>query len=152
MMTLQEKLSHSTQNEVKQYFFNACAKNQLGDVIFMLNNNYKISIELDDFMAIRTSCMFGSIDVLKYFYKKENPQKPINIHIKNDAPFRMATRMGKYEILEYLIFEKNLNKTKEITDYLKKNPNKIVSSMFDARDMNKQLSFDFNQQPHKVKM
>ncbi len=151
-MTLKQKLFHSTQNEVKQYFFNACAKNNLDDVIFILTNNYKISIDLDDFMAVRTACMFGSIDVLKYFYTEENFKTPINIHIKNDAPFRMATRMGKYDILEYLIFEQNLKKTKEISDYLKKNPNKVVSSMFEARELNKQLKLDFNEPKIKVKM
>ncbi len=151
-MELKEKLSYSTHNEIKQYFFNACAKNNLDDVSFILNNNYNISIQLDDFMAIRTSCMFGSLEALKYLYDYDKTKNSINIHIKNDAPFRMAARMGKYDILEYLIFEQNLKETEEIKDYLLKNPNKIVSSMFKARALNSQLSFDFDTKPYKAKL
>ena len=151
-MELKEKLFYSTYNEIKQYFFNACAQNNLDDVSFILNNNYAISIELDEFMAVRTACMFGSLDVLKYLYNSDKTKNSINIHIKNDAPFRMATRMGKYDILEYLIFEQNIKETKEIKDYLLKNPNKIVSSMFKARTLNSQLSFDFDTKHYKAKL
>lgn len=96
--------------------------------------------------------MFGSLEVLKYLYESDKIKKNINIHAKNDAPFRMATRMGKYDILEYLIFEQNIEETKEIKDYLFKNPNKVVSAMFKARTLNAQLVFDFEHKTNKAKL
>lgn len=149
MEQLKERYRHSTEHEIKQNFFSACSKDKLEEVKYVLKN-YNFDISSDNYLSIRTACMYGSIDVLNYLYK--HYENNIDIHTNNDACFKMATRMKQYNIIEYLIFEKNIIETDSIKTFLEKNPNNVIKSMFSARRLNKQLTFDFYKEETKLKL
>lgn len=90
------------------------------------------------------------MSVLKYLTNQKDYFP--NIHAKNDSAFKLATRMQKFDTIQFLIFDLNIPKTESILKFLKNNPNKSVESMFEARELNKQLEFDFNSPKHSLKL
>ncbi len=140
------KLNDLNQFELKQLFFEACSKNNIDIVKILLETKqFKINVSCEEDLALRCACTYGSINILKYLLTPNNSFDMPNIHSKNDSAFKNAARMSQYEVLEYLILEKNINQTEEITKYLTKNPNKIIDNLFKVRELEKQLSFDFTE-------
>ncbi len=131
--------------ELKQLFFESCSKNNVLIVEQLLTNkHYRVDVSSEEYLGLRCACTYGSVDVLKYLLTPNKSFDMPDIHAKNDSAFKSAARMLKYDVLEYLILDKNIQKTEEITKYLNKNPNKVIDNLFKLRELDSQLSFDFS--------
>lgn len=147
-MNLFEKYKDFNNFELRQAFYESCSKNKVVYVKHLIENkNYNINISLDDYFGFRAACTHGSLDVLKYLFS--NKESIPDIHSRNDSAFKSATRMQQFDIIQFLIFDLNIPKTEAINQFLLKNPNKIIDSMFNARELNRQLKLEFDFLPIK---
>lgn len=149
MQPISERIKHLNDFEIQQAFYEACSKNSIDDLNYLITSEYgkKIDISKQEYLGFRSACLFGSLDVVRYLLTNPKINPPIDIHIKNDSAFKGAAQMGRIEIIEYLIIEANIKKTDHIKKYLSKNPNKMIENIFHTRELNKQLSFNFEEQP-----
>jgi len=89
--------------------------------------------------ALTMTCSSGHINILDYFLNQEK----IDIHIFNDSAFVSACNNKQYDLLEYLIFDYNISKTKFIVEHLQNKPDiqveKMLTSRDSARDLSKEL-------------
>lgn len=150
-MDLFKKYQDYSKFELTQAFYEACSKDKLEQAQHLLENKqYKINPSSEEDLGFRLTCTYGSLSVLKYLTNQKDYFP--NIHAKNDSAFKLATRMQKLEVIQFLIFDLNISKTESISKFLKNNPNKSVESMFEARELNKQLEFDFNSPKPALKL
>jgi len=129
-------------------------------VEYLLNfNDYGIPV-LVDYSLIK-SFLHNQLDLAKFLLDSDSiPYKP-NIHAKEDYIFRELIIAKNKEILTYLIFDMEIDKTKSINEYLNQNHynlNDFVSEVkgwFDTRELKRQLNRDliFNDiQNKKIKL
>lgn len=87
----------------------------------------------------------GNLDIVKYLLTSSgNLNKHLNIHARNDYWFRFACEAGHLDIVQYLIFDCTIEKTKDIKNFLNENKNipyvMDAEEMFLARDLKENLS------------
>lgn len=96
------------------------------------------------------------LEVIKYLLGSPEVLNKPDIHINKDETFIDCTKYKLYDIVNYLIFDLNIEKTEYISTYLKNNPDEKVNSWLDLRDLNKNLneslSSDTNNQQKKPKI
>jgi hypothetical protein len=154
MSNLSEHFKSLNNFEIKQAFYGACSNNRVDDIKYLLSVNAITEKDLsseEDF-GLRCACTYGAIDVIKYFMSSDDIFNRHNIHAKKDSAFKSAARMEQFAVIEYLILELNIKKTANIENYLLKNPNKTIENIFQVRELNKQLSFNFEDSPLKIKI
>jgi ankyrin repeat protein len=89
------------------------------------------------------------IEVIKYLLDSPDILNKPDIHINKDETFIDCTKYKLYDIVNYLIFEFNIEKTEYISTYLKNNPDEKVNSWFSLRDLNKNLHDKLNSNSNK---
>ena len=86
-----------------------------------------------------SACQQGSVDKVKYLLSSPDLNKHADIHAWSDLGFTCACVRKNLEIIEYLIFDMNIEKTKKIEKYLKNKPNEQVKKWFRLRELNNKL-------------
>jgi hypothetical protein len=97
-----------------------------------------------------TACEYGEVPILKYLHSI-NVLHNDNIHEHSDCHFRAAYENNNFDVVKYLIFDLNLDKTDDIAAILKEKPNKEIEKMFMMRDLNSNLKSEMsiNQEKNK---
>jgi hypothetical protein len=141
-------------NNIDEGFLGACmipGKKGLELVKYLLTSKEltrHADINVDDGQGFIIACNKGNLELVKYLTASPELNKHINPHSKHDLGFRLALQNaytnepGSMEILNYLIFELNLEKTKLITQYLDVKDDLAIqiNKFFDMRDLNRELN------------
>ncbi len=113
------------------------------------------------------ACRRGHLNIVKYLTKNLEEEFYADIHCFKDSPVKEAFFGGNLNILEYLIFDVDIQKTNEIEEFLigietnkQSTPHPIsfekLENLFKARDFNKKLQKELPHQnnitPKKMKM
>jgi ankyrin repeat protein len=120
-------------------FHLACANGHLEVVKYMLTSS-----ELDEHAHIHPYSNYkiiienGHLDILKFLLES----KKLNVHAENDLIFISACNQGNLKIIQYLIFDLNIDVNENIKNYLKSEINPFVEKvkhMFEMRETNESL-------------
>lgn len=101
-------------------------------------------------------CKLQNLDKIKYILEspKFNGVIRPEIHIGNDTGFKWLMRRESTEIIDYLIFQYNIEKTRDIEAMLSVENNdyaKIIKDKFDLREINKSLNSELPHNEVKAK-
>ena len=103
-----------------------------------------------------SACSAGDLDVVKYLLESDELKEHADIHAENDFGFILACNNGHLDVIKWLIFDYNIEKTKEISNFLKSNKDDDfvaqVKEMFASRDLKEDLSKSLNFGENKSKM
>jgi hypothetical protein len=111
-----------------------------------MSESPKISIEKygNDFLI--SAAREGQYNVFTYLLTNDKIKEHIDVHYRNDIIFRYVITNNHRELMKFLIFDINIDKTKNIDEFLK---NKLPLSedakkMFEVKEMNTELHKDLN--------
>jgi ankyrin repeat protein len=134
------------------YSFDSAAKEGNLKILnfFLLPQNIlespKISIETygNDFLI--TAAREGQYDILKYLLTHEKFTEHINVHCRNDLVFRYVVTNNHKELMQFLIVDFNIAKTKYIEEFLKNDLplNVHAKKMFELQEINSELTNQLN--------
>lgn len=99
-------------------------------------------------------CIFGELDKIKVMFNSNNISHVPNIHFGNDEPFKRLIDTKNLDILDYLIFNLNMKKTKNVTkilDGINTEYGELIKNKFILREVNKSLNADLKSNEVKVK-
>ncbi len=85
------------------------------------------------------ACSDGHVEVVRYLLTSSDLKENANIHEGNDAGFKGAFLNKKLDIIQFLVFDMNIDKTKEIENFLAEYSNEQVENMFILRELNENL-------------
>jgi ankyrin repeat protein len=133
-------IAHYGQLDSLKYLFANYSENEL------LQKNLK---EGD---ILSHACMGGSLDIIKYILNDENLKQHVDIHIYGDNPFKSAYRQGKKNVMEYFIFDLDIELSKDIKEVVETDSDAF--KMFSVRELAKSLEQDKpnNKTTRKVKI
>lgn len=120
-------------------FKTACVNNQLEKVIdiFMLQDGKNI-ISLENIkMGFVFACQCGCIEVAKWIAQNLLPEEQ-NASMDNDA-FIYAYDFKNNVVIDFLIYEKKIEKSNEVILHLQKNEDELTIKMFESRDIKEKL-------------
>ena len=157
-----KRLCKNGKNELNHHLIKACKDGHLEDVKYLLTDwNLKEYAEYANTCmwndsGFRFACFGGNLEIVKYLLTSSDLKEHADVHSDDDNGFRYACNSGKMEVIKYLIFDYNIEKTKEISDFLEKNKDEPfsgeVEEMFLARDFKKDLLNSLNVGENKSKM
>lgn len=150
---LYNRFKDLSQDELNYEFYCACQKGKLKLVKYLLTssdlkyhanvrfNKYlnRFNNRLHDDAGFTEACFYGHFEVVKFLLTAHELKEYPDIHARNDTGFISALFNRRLDILQFLIFDMNIEKTEHIEKYLKENPNKQVENMFQKRDLNNKL-------------
>lgn len=104
--------------------------------------------QLDD--KLINCCSKGQLEKAQYLLRSDDLKIHANIHAQKDAAFLRAYINAHNKIINYFIFDLNIEKTLEIEEIIKKD--KLVNKMFESRNLMNTLSERLNIPKVKVKI
>lgn len=110
-----------TQEMMNSGFIRACGKNRLELVKYLFtSDNVIIKPDIHDRndYALIVSCIINAIDIMKYLLTSPDLKEHCNIHAKKDEVFKTICRQKNHILLEYVIFERRIEITDEIQEFL----------------------------------
>ncbi len=84
-----------------------------------------------------SSATNGSINIIDYVLDNEELNKDTDIHIHKDHPFRGAYESKQYDVINHLIYNRNIDITPELKEYIQSKPDLL--HMFEMREVSKDL-------------
>lgn len=96
-------------------------------------------------------CSSGDLNAAKYLLTSSDLKEKADLHNNDDWSFLWAYKNEHLEILRFLIFDMNIEKTNNIKKFLRNEPNKDVEKMFELRELKEQLNIElkFDATNHK---
>ncbi len=92
---------------------------------------------------LNTACSYDHLNIVKYLMESNKLSSKVNIHINQDVAFKATHFNQNLEIIKYMIFDLNLEKTpcieKHLKDY-KLEINDTINTWFEAKELNSDLS------------
>lgn len=102
-------------------------------------NDYSSDIE-EPVSSLLFAALKGHTHIIDYLVSSPELKKNVDIHEGEDFLFKKLYEHSKYDVIEYLVFNKKLDYTENIKEFLKENPDKIVHSIFTIKMLDKELS------------
>lgn len=81
----------------------------------------------------------GHLNIVQYLLTSTELKKHADIHKNHDESFIWACNHNQLEIIKYFIFDRNIEKTKNIKNYLYSNSSHPANHMFKARELSDEL-------------
>ncbi len=142
-----------------QGFICACEQRNFELIKYLLTSpdlKEHSNIHAKDDLALIYATSSGRLDIVRFLTSSPELKEHINIHDDPFQAFNVACANEQLEILHYYIFELNLEKTKQIQDYLNDKENflnglgnntdflQLVKNMFEIRKVKGELTQDLN--------
>jgi len=86
------------------------------------------------------ACQLGHTDVVKYLLNSPDLKEHSDIHADGDRPLLISWNKKHFDIVNFLIFEMNIEKTPTINIYIHEEGMNDLQKMFDTRELNQQLN------------
>lgn len=123
-------------------FYRACSNNQV-KVLEYLFKHPKVQQDRDFGIKsgelLQLACAYSDLNTIKFILTYPEFKDKINIHTKRDVLFDTLIRNRKTDVIQYLIFDLNIEKTQEIKEFLKRTTTAEIEKMFTIRDLNGEL-------------
>jgi ankyrin repeat protein len=119
--------------------FQACDYDRMEIIKYLLTSD-ELKNHADKYFALKLCCEEDKIEILEFLLK--NSALDIDIHIDNSILFELALSNKSNNVLNYLIFNENIERTSRINDLVNKYKNDQVKNWFDLREVNKELNKD----------
>jgi ankyrin repeat protein len=160
LLTSPELKEHADIHAKEDYIINLAVNYEYTDIInyllFSSDLQEHADINGDNCEAIYSACYNGSFDLVKWFLNDNRLKEKTHLPNSLAKAVKGCLEMEQTKILEYLIFDINIEKSNEIELVLKnhkRNFSKVAESMFQSRDLNQELKFiQTNEAIKKVKI
>lgn len=139
-------------DDIKKFFTQCCEKDNLNELNCFLNENLDFKLSFCKSKIIRTACIYGAINIVKFLLLNDKYSKQINIHAKNDEAFRLAVKFGNKHIVEFLILDFKIEKTKSIEEFLNQKIDNYSINLFNNRLLKESLDVNLPKNKHKKKI
>lgn len=146
-INLTEKYKGIDNEDLEMYFILACNNNNMEEVKYFLTSpelEYHPSLIVEN-EPLRLACFNNFVEMTKYFLTSPDLKEHANIYVDEADAFQKACKNESIDVLQYLVFEFNINETPEIKEYLNTTNTKFndtVKNMFVLRELNKNLTED----------
>jgi hypothetical protein len=129
-------------------FYRALSNNQVNILEYLfklpqMKQNIDFGIRSGELLQL--ACAYSNLNTIKCILNYPEFKDKINIHIKQDEPFSLLVRKGKTDVISYLIFELNIEKTKDIKDLLTRTTTDEIEKMFAARELKAELQIELKE-------
>ena len=101
------------------------------------------------------ACLLGDLEIVGYLLTSPDLKDHADIHFNNDCALASACTYGHVEIIKYLIFDYQIEKTKDIENYLVENEKEEILNLFEKREFEEKLQNelrDVNIASNKIKL
>lgn len=96
----------------------------------------------NNYDSLASACFYGKVDIVDFFFTHPKLKEQIDIHCDQDKFFRMAMYEEQLSILQYFIFDMDIEKTVNIAGMINNASSEFadkVNNMFAIRELNKNL-------------
>jgi hypothetical protein len=155
-MNFIEQYKDASNEDLDMFFMLACSNNNLEAVKYLLTSPelmYHPSLTADN-EPLRIACNSNFPEMVKYFLSSPNLKEHANIYENEQQAFKDACNGGSTEVLQYLIFEYNIEETPAIKEYLNTSSqsfNETIKNMFILREVNKDLNNELTTDSQNIK-
>ena len=145
---IKEKADVHTQND--EALIGACANGDLEIVKYLLTSpelSEHADIHASDDMALICACSGQKLEVVKYLLTSSELKEHANVHANGDSPFFKSwfdDDKKKREVFNYLIFDYQIEKTKEIDSSLTVFKMQEGKILFQKRELKNKLNNNLN--------
>jgi len=148
-LNFKEKFANAEKDDLDFYFLTACTNGYLDEVKYLLTSKdlKEHPSVTEDAMPLSIACAEGKLEVVKYLLTSSDLKEHANVYAKETEAFKVACNRLCEEVVEYLIFEFNIEKNQDIINILSfpKTPfDARVANMFTMREVNSELSQELN--------
>lgn len=98
-----------------------------------------ILVSANDYGGLNSACLSGYLDVVKFLFEFIEPQLPNIDDIIVEACTKAAINKH-YDVISFIIVDKNMRRTEDFNDWLKKHPDEQIEKILMLRDLNKILN------------
>ncbi len=140
-LTSSPEIKNHTATEHYNSGFEQACKNNCVDIVRYLMEDLSLSHNIGEFnykKVMQDICNNNSIDVLDYLFKHSYLKENINIDYYFIKLVEDSSHTKNYDIINYLIFEDNLQMSQRLEKDLEDNEN--IKSWFKIRDLNNELN------------
>jgi ankyrin repeat protein len=143
VLTSPELDNHADIHSIEDVGFDwACFNGHLDLVKYLVASpdlKENISVSANDYGGLNSACLSGYLDVVQFLFEFIDPKLPNIADIYTDACANAATNKH-YHVISFLVIDKDMQRTEELNEWLKKHPDENVEKIFALRDLNKNLN------------
>jgi hypothetical protein len=146
MSPLYQKFKNCDEHGLNNALIISCGFGNLEEVKYLLTSpELKIHADAETLIdsALELSCFRGHLDLIKYLLTSPELKKNANLHAyEHDyihTPFVNALSTNQLKVIEYFIFELNIERRPYMDEYFKYFPNPQVENLFILRDLDKSM-------------
>jgi hypothetical protein len=149
LLTIPELKEHldlsSFYEKLDSFLFIACGNKSYEVMKYLLTSSdleKQANLNTHSHYVINQLCIFGDLEMIKYVLSSPELTKHADIHANSDTPFKTIISKERLDIMEFLIFEMNIEKTESIKEFLSPGMpfHKKVDGLFNVRELEKELS------------
>lgn len=137
------KYKDFNQEELNKEFIRSCKFDWFEYVVYLLTSpelSNHADIHANNDLGLRLACCRKNFKIVTFLLSSPTLKDHANIHANHDEPFFRIFHHEDLDMIKYLIFDLNIEKTQQIQDYLISSPNLQVESWFELRELNKSLN------------
>src|SRR5579875_483304 len=117
-----EKITINGEFEGNLLFMYAFENNHLNVVDYLLHSSKVEDIKKQSIKSgqlLKNVCAYGNLNTIKYLFNLPELKDKLDIHVEKDECFRILATKNKMDVLAYLIFDLEIEKTEYINNFLK---------------------------------
>lgn len=134
-------------------FIYACGEQKVEIVKYLLtSHDLKEKLNLNKILvnAMRLACQKDNVELADCLINVPELEKQIDIHQEQDAIFKNALESRARKVIQFLIFDKKIEKTQYIEKLLNEKPNVEVEKWFSLKELNNKLTTKLEQKKIKA--
>ncbi len=134
-------------------FTDACSMDQVEVIKYLFENHYgKDELNINAiYSGFIQTCRYGSLKSLKYIWENTELKDSEELSTNLSTIFGLAHIGNHLDIVQYMIFNLDIEKDEIVKGYLKSNPNEKVNQWFELRDLNSDLSDNLSTTDNNVR-
>ena len=154
-----EQFQKMNQIQLNSQLINACSYGQIDIVKYLLTSpdlKQHADIHARNDSALSCACNKGHLDLVIYLLTSSYLKEHANIYAQYDNAFIGTVENGHLDIIHYFIFDYQIEKTKDIEEYLVDNKTEDILFLFEKRQFQQKLQSKLyiknNKQTNKLKI